>query len=224
MKKSILTALLFSVFAVAHAKPYPKHDLSKVVTPTHIDFAIAEQTYRDLSQHASAYPTKFDNAADKARATAEAKELARIYNGLFATQIITPDNEHYHQILHRAARVNWMAHNLDVPNSATWADSHYQTLLAQASGQDKARWMGEYGYFLASVGQTNKAVNVLQQAVAQGNTAAKHDLALALLMQNKKDQAVQTLREYIQAYPKDTTAKEMLEAIQAGRVQVQSVK
>ena len=84
--------------------------------------------------------------------------------------------------------------------------------------------MGEYGYFLSSVGQTDKAVNILQQAIKQGNTAAKHDLALALLMQNKKDQAMQTLREYIQAYPKDTTAKEMLEAIQAGRVQVQSVK
>lgn len=224
MKKILLAALFSGALAVAHAKPYPKHDLSKIVTPQSINFAVAEQVYKDLRPHAEMYPPHFDNAQDKATATAEAKELARIYNGLFATKIITPQHEAYRALMHRAARVNWIAHNLDVPQTAAYADRYYQTLLATASGKEKAAVSGEYGNFSASVGQTDKAVSLLKQSVQSGNTAAKKSLAMALLTQGKKAEAEQSLREYIKAYPNDKQAKDVLEAVQAGRVEIKTIK
>ena len=72
MKKIIFATLLASVMSIAYAKPYPKHDLSQIVTPRSVNFAVAEQTYLDLKQHAAMYPTTFDNAQDKALATQEA--------------------------------------------------------------------------------------------------------------------------------------------------------
>ena len=224
MKKIIFATLLASVMSIAYAKPYPKHDLSQIVTPRSVNFAVAEQTYLDLKQHAAMYPTTFDNAQDKALATQEAQELARIFNGLFHLEIITPEHPAYQELLHRAARVNWIAHNLDVPNTAAAADKHYQTLLTKLSGKNKALLLGEYGSFLASVGHTQRAVNALQESVQQGNIAAKRELAMALLTQNKKADALKNIREYLHAYPNDTTAQELLEAIQAGRVEVKTIQ
>lgn len=224
MKKILFTALLAGAFAFAYAKPYPKHDLSKIVTPNSVNFAVAEQIYQDLSRHAQMYPTTFDNARDKALATAESKELSRIFNSLLHTKIITPQHEAYLQILHRAARINWMAHNLDVPQAAAYADRHYQTLLSAVSGKEKAAVLGEYGNFLASVGQTDKAVALLKQSVQAGNAAAKKTLAMALLAQGKQNDAERNLREYVKAHPQDTDAKKILQAVQAGRVEVKSIK
>lgn len=224
MKKMILATLLASAFALVHAKPYPKHDLSQIVTPSSVNFAVAEQTYQDLRRHAEVYPPQFDNAKDKTLATNEAKELSRIFNGLLATKIITPQHEAYRQIVHRAARINWIAHNLDVPQTAGSADQHYRTLLKVSSGKDKAAIMGEYGNFLAAVGQTDKAVTLLKQSVQAGNQTAKKPLAMALLAQGKKAEAEKSLREYVNAYPQDGRAKEFLEAVQAGRVEVKSIR
>lgn len=224
MKKWILAVLLTSALNFAYAKPYPQHDLSKIITPNRVDFALAEQVYQDLSRHAARYPTQFDNANDKVLAVKEAKELARIFNALFETKIITPKHEAYLQLLHRAARVNWIAHNLDVPQAATWTERHYQTLMMQLSGKEKAILLSEYGSFLASSGQTQKAVIMYQNAIKQGYPAAKRELSMVLLSQNKREQAVQTMHEYVQAHPKDTAAKELLVAMKTGRVQIKSTQ
>ena len=47
---------------------------------------------------------------------------------------------------------------------------------------------------------------------------------MALLTQNKKADALKNIREYLHAYPNDTTAQELLEAIQAGRVEVKTIQ
>ena len=82
MQKTILTVLFASTLTFAIAQPYPKHNLPQIVTPKSVNFAVAEQTYRDLSQHAQMYPTQFDNAQDKTLATQEAKGLAQPHVGL----------------------------------------------------------------------------------------------------------------------------------------------
>lgn len=224
MKKMILATVLASTLSFAHAAPYPKHDLSKIVTPTSVNFEMAERVYQDLSRHAAMYPTQFDNAKDKNLAAQEAKELARIFNGLLATKIITPQHDGYRAILHRAARVNWMAHNLDVPQAAAATDQHYQTLLAALSGKEKTSLMSEYGSFLTSVGHTDKAITLLKQSVKDGNTAAKFELAVALLTQGKQAEAEKNLREYVQAHPQNTQAKQLLQAVQSGKIEVKTAQ
>ena len=224
MKKIILATLCMSLFAFAQAKPYPKHDLTQIIQPNRVNFTATEPIIQDLSDHAKMYPTQFDNEKDKALATQEASELARIFDGLLATEIVTPQNQNYHFVLLHAARINWIAHNLDVPNAADRANLHYQTLLKQVSNPDKANILGEYGNFLASSGQIKPAIQILKQAVQAGNTRAKRSLAMAYLSNNQKDNTLKTLREYTKAYPNDAEAKEFLNAIQNGRVEIKTVK
>ena len=106
MKKIILATLCMSLFTFVQAKPYPKHDLTQIVQPNRVNFTATEPIIKDLSEHAKMYPTQFDNEKDKALATQEAFELARIFDGLLATKIVTPQNQNYHFVLLHAARIN----------------------------------------------------------------------------------------------------------------------
>ena len=53
-----------------------------------------------------------------------------------------------------------------------------------------------------------------------GNGAARKPLAIVLLTKGQKEQALREIRAYVKQYPRDEQAKHMLEAAQAGRVEV----
>lgn len=223
MKKSLLTLCLAAVCATATAKPYPAHDMGQVLTSNHINISAADKIYDDLSTHAGMYPPQFDNADDKAQATTEVRALIALFNGMLAENIITPEHEHYRGILFRLARLNWIAHNLDVPDAATAADKHFQQLLPLLSGKEKADIQYEYGSFLASSAQIERAIPVLQAAVVGGNKKAHKALAMALLAQDKKADAIREIKTYLQLFPQDSDAQHLLQAIETGNIRRENV-
>lgn len=223
MKKSLLALCLAVVCATATAKPYPAHDMGQVLTSNHIDISAADKIYDDLSTHAGMYPPQFDNADDKAQATTEVRALIALFNGMLAENIITPEQEHYRGMLFRLARLNWIAHNLDVPDAATAADKHFQQLLPLLSGKEKADIQYEYGSFLASSAQIERAIPVLQAAVAGGNKKAHKALAMALLAQDKKADAIREIKTYLQLFPQDSDAQHLLQAIETGNIRRENV-
>ena len=222
MKKTALAATLLLACATVFAKPYPKYDVVKsVLHDQGFDGDEADRIREDLAGHAGEYPPKFDNEADRKRAEKDAVTLARLYSGLIEQKIVTEKQpERYRSVLHSIARLNWIAHNLDVPGAAAKADQHYRMLLAALPQKQRAGMQGEYGSFLASIGQTDAAVKMLNEAVQGGSERSRLPLGMALLSQGKKAESLKQLRAYAKKYPEDKRAAKFIDAVENGRFEV----
>ena len=222
MKKTALAATLLLACATVFAKPYPKYDVVKsVLHDQGFDGDAADKIREDLADHAGEYPPKFDNEADRKRAEKDAVTLARLYSGLIEQKIVTEKQpEQYRSVLHSIARLSWIAHNLDVPNAAAYADQHYRMLLAVVPQKQRAGMQGEYGSFLASIGQTDAAVKMLNEAVQGGSDRSRLPLGMALLSQGKKAESLKQLRAYAKKYPQDERAAKFIDAVENGRFEV----
>ncbi len=222
MKKTALAATLLLACAALFAKPYPKYDVVKsVLHDQGFDGDAADKIREDLADHAGEYPPKFDNEADRKRAEKDAVTLARLYSGLLEQKIVTEKQpERYRSVLHSIARLNWIAHNLDVPGAAAKADQHYRLLLAALPQKQRAGMQGEYGGFLASVGQTDAAVKMLNEAVQGGSDRSRLPLGMALLSQGKKAESLKQLRAYAKKYPQDERTAKFIDAVENGRFEV----
>ena len=208
--------------AAVFAKPYPKYDVVKsVLHDQGFDGDAADKIREDLADHAGEYPPKFDNEADRKRAEKDAVTLARLYSGLIEQKIVTEKQpERYRSVLHSIARLSWIVHNLDVPGAAAKADQHYRMLLAALPQKQRAGIQGEYGGFLASVGQTDAAVKMLNEAVQGGSERSRLPLGMALLSQGKKAESLKQLRTYAKKYPQDERAAKFIDAVENGRFEV----
>ena len=222
MKKTALAATLLLTCAALFAKPYPKYDVVKsVLHDQGFDGDAADKIREDLADHAGEYPPKFDNETDRKRAEKDAVTLARLYSGLIEQKIVTEKQpERYRSVLHSIARLNWIAHNLDVPGAAAKADQHYRLLLAALPQKQRAGMQGEYGGFLASVGQTDAAVKMLNEAVQGGSNRSRLPLGMALLSQGKKAESLKQLRAYAKKYPQNERAAKFIDAVENGRFEV----
>ena len=222
MKKTALAATLLLACATVFAKPYPKYDVVKsVLHDQGFDGDAADKIREDLADHAGEYPPKFDNEADRKRAEKDAVTLARLYSGLLEQKIVTEKQpEQYRSVLHSIARLSWIAHNMDVPNAAAYADQHYRMLLAVVPQKQRAGMQGEYGGFLASIGQTDAAVKMLNEAVQGGSDRSRLPLGMALLSQEKKAESLKQLRAYAKKYPEDKRAAKFIDAVENGRFEV----
>ena len=222
MKKTALAATLLLACAALFAKPYPKYDVVKsVLHDQGFDGDAADKIREDLADHAGEYPPKFDNETDRKRAEKDAVTLARLYSGLIEQKTVTEKQpERYRSVLHSIARLNWIAHNLDVPGAAAKADQHYRLLLAALPQKQRAGMQGEYGGFLASVGQTDAAVKMLNEAVQGGSDRSRLPLGMALLSQGKKAESLKQLRAYAKKYPQDERAAKFIDAVENGRFEV----
>ena len=222
MKKTALAATLLLTCAALFAKPYPKYDVVKsVLHDQGFDGDAADKIREDLADHAGEYPPKFDNETDRKRAEKDAVTLARLYRGLIEQKIVTEKQpERYRSVLHSIARLNWIAHNLDVPGAAAKADQHYRLLLAALPQKQRAGMQGEYGGFLASVGQTDAAVKMLNEAVQGGSDRSRLPLGMALLSQGKKAESLKQLRAYAKKYPQNERAAKFIDAVENGRFEV----
>ena len=222
MKKTALAATLLLTCAALFAKPYPKYDVVKsVLHDQGFDGDAADKIREDLADHAGEYPPKFDNETDRKRAEKDAVTLARLYSGLIEQKIVTEKQpEQYRSVLHSIARLSWIAHNLDVPGAAAKADQHYRLLLAALPQKQRAGMQGEYGGFLASVGQTDAAVKMLNEAVQGGSDRSRLPLGMALLSQGKKAESLKQLRAYAKKYPQNERAAKFIDAVENGRFEV----
>ena len=219
MKKLLFTALLAALSAIAQAKPYPQHDIGKIVQPDHVDMQLADQVLSDLYDQAGNYPPRFDNAADQQRAAAEAAQLNRLFQGMIKVKAVTPQQpEKYINVLYRLARLNVMAHNMDMPNAAAQADRYFQEMIKLLNNKpkEKARAQGEYGAFLVGSNRIDRAMPLLQQAIKGGDTNAHLPLGMVYFMKGNKAEAVKHLQIHQKHYPQDERSRVLLEAINKG--------
>ncbi|HEY0953435.1 MAG TPA: hypothetical protein VGE36_01665 [Roseateles sp.] len=213
----VASLLLASTVAAA---PYGMHDLRLILTTTDtpqgkkhgLDTAYLERVLADLAAHAQSYPPRFDTPQDKERATQDATTLAGMLG-----MIVNGPNPHP-ELLLRAAQVNSMGHNLDIPGAAEKADALFKQLLATAPDHQRGRFV--YGVFLASSARAELALPHLEKAAAAGIVDAAYALGMTHLSLGDTAKALTALEDYKRRRPSDTQVDKLIEAIRNGKVQI----
>ena len=207
----------------AQAAEYGRYDLRQLVTATgtgaetrrSFDIAYLDRILADLSSHALNYPPQFDTPQHRQRATEDAQRLSGMLDVL--TQVPQPNLE----LLRRAALLNSMAHNLDVPGAAAKADRDFAQALKAQPGNPQIHF--QYGVFLAGSGQSQRALPHLEKARQGGVQAADYSLGLLYLGMGDKTRALEHLQRYRSTMTGPTTRiDELLDAIRHGRAEVKT--
>jgi tetratricopeptide (TPR) repeat protein len=215
---------LFLAIATAQAQPYGPHDPMQILLTketatgkTHaLDTQYLERILDDLSAHALNYPPRFDTPEDRKRAERDVKLLAKMLG--FLTEKPNPHPE----ILLRAALVNSIGHNLDIPGSAEKAASLYRKLLATAPSHPRGNYL--YGLFLDGAAKPAESLPYLEKALAAGVNDAAYTLGLAHLSLGNKAKAIAYLEEYQRRVPGNPNTAQFIDAVRNGRFEIKTVK
>lgn len=204
----------------ATAKDYGDWDLKRILTKTEtatgpqhgVDVVYLDRVLANLAAHAGSYPPKFDNEADKERATRDARLLTTMLDALTKDQSAAPE------LISRAAAANGFAHNLSIKGAADNAQAQYLRLLALAP--DHSRTNHRYGTFLAGTARLKESLPYLDKALATGTIEAAYALGLAHLGLGDKERALAYLEQYRKSAPTDAVVPKMIEAVKSGNVKI----
>lgn len=230
MTRVLLPAMALAALALAcvptsvNAQEYGHYDIKQIVTVNRSDsgqnsltisFVHLDQLINDLQSHASSYPPRFDSPDDLRRARADVKALSAILD--IALKSPSPSQ----RLLLRAAVLNSVGHNLDVPGTGQSAMAAFTALMRQVPDDPRANFL--YGKFLFDAGRPADAIPVLEKAKSLGIANADFFLGLAYGATGNKDKALENLERYAKREPNDTNAAKIIDAIRNGHVQVKKV-
>lgn len=207
----------------AGAREYGHYDTQRLLTVKEtaagkkygFDVGYLDRMLKDLSAHAENYPPHFDTPEDRQRATRNLQVLSGMLDQLI--NVPSPSSE----LLARAARVNCMAYNLDIPGSGEKADAIFRRFLAGAPANGPGNYL--YGRFLAGAGKTKEALPYLEKALSAGLADAGYTLGTAHLALQDKDRALRYLEDYRRSKPDDENAERVIDAIHNGRIKFEQV-
>jgi len=220
MRRICLVVLAFQVTAAAFGKEYGHYDTAKIVTVARaangqysatINFALLDQMLGDLSLHNNTYPSQFDSQEDRERATKDVLVVSRTVEALLNLPM---ENR---QLLLRAAVLDSIGHNLDVPEAGNKALAAFTRVLSQAPEDARANYL--YGKFLVSSGKPGEAIPVLEKAKRLGATDADYTLGLAYSSIGLRDKALENLHRYARRAPKDPNVAKLIDAIREGNIE-----
>lgn len=228
MLKTIKLLCLPLVLAssLACGKAYSEQDVMRVFEKEGsnyaVNFATIQKIKQQIAEHAANYPTTFETEAEKQQAAKDATALAQILMYLIEQKTIASDSAEYRLALRDLAQLGWYSHNMDIEHAAAAADNYYQQLLSLTPASELAALKAEYGSFLASTGQIEAAISMMQAALNEGEKAVEKALGMAYLAQGDKAQALKHLRAYQQNFSNDSSIAELIEAVEDGRVEIKT--
>ncbi len=202
------------------AKAYGNHDMRQLLVSAStpgaggsLNLTFLDGVLADLSAHAADYPPKFDSPADIQRARKDARILIGMLSIAFGAA--PPD-----ELLFRMALLGAFGHNLDVPDAAVFAQTHFLRLLST----DAEHAMGNYHYgvFLAGIGRPKESLPYLNKARDKGVIPALYSIGVAQMTLGDKTSALVALNEYQKRNPTDQNVKMLVDAIQDGKVDMRS--
>jgi len=238
MRKLLLAALILLAAPHANAKEYGHYDLLNGLFTTSLpadgkqagaakeegkpsgdqqhalDVAYLDQVINDLAIHAKNYPPRFDTPQDKERAVKDTTELAGILDILLQTR---NDPE----FLLRAALVNSIGYNLDIPGTGTKANALFLRVLEVAPDHPGANYA--FGAFLGGAGRPLDALPYLERALALGAPDAAYGLGFTYLSLGNKEQALKYLEQYRASTP-GANIDELIQAIKDGKIEMKRGK
>ncbi|MDR1276022.1 MAG: hypothetical protein LBL72_06550 [Candidatus Accumulibacter sp.] len=220
MHKLLFVLLAVLVTTHASARAYGNHDPKRLLTVSEtpagkkygFDGAYLDQMLNDLSAHAKSYPPQFDTPEDKQRAIRDVRTLSGMLDILI--KVPAPDPE----FLFRAAYVNSMGHNLDIPGAADKADAIFLKLLAAKPSDPRGNFA--YGAFLAGAGKSREALPYLEKALSAGVADAAYAIGMTHLALGEKERALKSFEDYKRRNPKDAKVDTLIEGIRSGKIEV----
>lgn len=220
MRIVLLFLLVVFVASSASAGEYGQYDPKRVLGVTEapsgkrygFDLIYFDKILNDLSAHAKNYPPQFATPQDRQRATRDVKVLSGMLDVLLDTP--SPDPE----LLLRAAYLNSIGHNLDIPGAGEKANATFVRLLAAKPADPRGNYM--YGTFLAGVGKPGEALPYLEKARSAGVTDAAYTIGMAYLSLGDREQALTNLEEYKRRKPGDGSVDNLIEAIHNGKIKI----
>ena len=171
-----------------------------------LDLAFAERVLAELSAHARNYPPEFRSDDERALAKRDAGRLADLLH------IVTQEADATDELLFLSARVNAVAHNLDIEGAGERAGTYFTRFLARNPSHPQGNY--QYGVFLASTATGQPmAGNYLERAAVLGVDDAYYSLAMLSLVQGDQEQAAKQLETYLSKQPGDEQAAKLLEVL-----------
>ena len=223
MFKVLLSVAVLCTAIVARGedyKEYGTYDLSAAFeqietangdTRHKVDVKLIDQVVSDLAAHAKDYPPKFRTEEEKSRAVKDSTVLVELFD------ILAVDKDAHSVLLRKAAFVDSIGHNLDIPGAAEKAVHNYERVLKLEP--DHAQANLSYGIFLAGTGTRQKdSLKYLNKALELGLDGANYTLGLVHLSLAENDKAIEYLEAYAKTHPDDKRASEIIAAIKAGNI------
>ncbi len=213
-----LCALLVLLPRPAWPTAYGQYDARQLLGPAPaagqsatFNTAYLDRMLQDIGQHAANYPPRFDSQADQQRAQRDAASLIGMLNAAFATD--APPG-----LRLRMGMLGAYGHNLEVPNAAPFAQTHFSILLATRPDDPAGNY--HFGQFLAGTGRSKEALPYLTKARDKGVIPAFYALGMTHLMLGDKPKALAMLTEYQRAEPSDQNVGKLIPGIREGKVEV----
>ena len=214
-----LIACVTCLAAPTYSREYGQYDAAKIVSISQsasgqpsatVDFSRLDRILDDLSAHAESYSPQFDSPDDARRAQTDVRVLGGQLDVL--VQGPTPNV----QILMRAAVLNSIAHNMDIPGTGERAMAEFTALMKMVPESANANYL--FGKFLLNTGQAAAAVPVLEKAKTLGAINTDYTLGLAYLLLGQKERALENLEQYAKRVPGDPNAAKIIDAARNGNV------
>ena len=210
-KTALAAALALSCALAAPYEPYD-HDAMIKTAPDGsraLDIGGIYRSVDNLCAHACEYPLNFDSEKDAEAAYQDARVLEEIFKflsqELFKKDIDAKDR---YEFEHKFARIYVIQHIFDIIGAAEKADALYDKLVQEEPKNGEIRT--EYGEFLLNSSRDQKAQQMLLGA-----------LALFSLMHDDKEGAIKHLQAYLEAYPKNSSAAQLLEGLKSGNIKIE---
>lgn len=199
MLKYLLVAILYCITSLVIAEPYGQYDFKKLIYKSEItnkltlDFNYLDTITNDLAIHAYGYPPEFDSPQDQLRAEQDASELSKILDIIINLPKSKTESQ-YLELLNRAAFLNFLAHNLDIPETGEKADKLYKKMLSIKPNDPIINY--RYGFFLTNIAQFERAIPYLETAINKGYIDANYTLGMTYLTLGKNKEAITYLEKF----------------------------
>ncbi len=166
-----------------------------------------------MGKYARHYPPHFTNQRARHAAEAEVKDLLKTLNPIASNPRAT------HAQLLQGFKANGLARNLDVgSNTTTNADNYIRRALKQDPKDPETNFW--FGVLLSEGGGMTEGIPYLNKAAKGGYNEAHLSLANAYLQLNKKQKALEELKEYQRLMPDDSRVPDMIDAVKTDKASI----
>ena len=214
-KKLLITSAL--LLSLSHAVPYAPMNIDQLLVKKEqgatINLQYLQDRIAELSKNAGTYPTQFDSETDKTEATKEAQVLLEI-----AKTMTEASDEP--STLYFAMQITRIGHNLNIKGAAEQTISYADRFIEKTPDDSTGYFF--MGAFLSESGKVKEGKPYLDKALELGNEAARWSIAMSYLFEGNTEDALKELKRYQKSYPKDPRAKQLIEAINSGKLELRS--
>ncbi|CAM3933417.1 hypothetical protein PSAR109036_00270 [Psychrobacter arenosus] len=175
-----------------------------------LDVSLLDDFLTEVAPNVRHYPPNFPNRSQRYNTREKIKGFVD-----WIEQYATAPNASY-EVLLRAAKLNGMARNLDLGSDyAIRASTYVAKAIDRQPNSAEANFL--YGMMLTEGGGFKEGKKYLDKAVSLGYTEAEQSLAQSDLLSDRRDEALNRLRQLQQRMPNDKMIAQQVKLVEDGK-------